>query len=305
MKRRDFPGMLTMLITVFITVGCSPSLADLYTVTSSPTYTLSTTPSRTLTPILPASTQVSPTATPTPFPLDTPIPTDTMPPLPTLLPEAAQNLTLELMMTNGGCELPCWWGLTPGETLRSDAFHFLQTFISFIPYEAKSGNQLGYSFRYQLPGRDENNSNLSFWTSEGIISQIHVGKTGMELKYQLDRLLDTLGKPEEIYFQHFWLGEVGKLELHLFLFFHTKGVLAYYLVPTEVTEAIYRSCFEGVGPELTLWTPNNEVETAVDILGERNLEELLSIEEAGMTHESFYETFIDLENHPCLEVSAP
>jgi hypothetical protein len=67
---------------------------------SSPTPTSTSGPAATL----------RPTRTPTSVP--TAIPT----PLPTLAPDEMQATVRQMLQTNGGCELPCWWGITPGET---------------------------------------------------------------------------------------------------------------------------------------------------------------------------------------------
>jgi len=40
--------------------------------------------------------------------------------LPTLSPNQKEQEVLELYLDNGGCELPCWWGIVPGETTIQD-----------------------------------------------------------------------------------------------------------------------------------------------------------------------------------------
>ena len=57
-----------------------------------------------------------PTATPRPTRTPTSIPAETPTPFPTLEPEEKLDFILEMLETNGGCQLPCWWGVTPGET---------------------------------------------------------------------------------------------------------------------------------------------------------------------------------------------
>ena len=72
----------------------------------------------------------SPTPTPLPTATSTPVskPTLTHAPRPTLGPtltnDEEQTLVLNLLQENGGCELPCWWGFTPGETAWATAERF-------------------------------------------------------------------------------------------------------------------------------------------------------------------------------------
>ncbi|MFT3893686.1 MAG: hypothetical protein QM730_18815 [Anaerolineales bacterium] len=58
------------------------------------------------------STLMIPTLTPTPHP--TLSATQTI--VPTLSTDEALQQIKELYKDNGGCDLPCWWGIVPGET---------------------------------------------------------------------------------------------------------------------------------------------------------------------------------------------
>ena len=96
--------MISMIVFVLIATGCTPNANhDLltptpsleHTATASPTATASTTPS----------------------------------PVPTLSPDEVQKLVFEsLAVTNGGCRLPCLWGLTPGSTSMDTVYAFVRQF---------------------------------------------------------------------------------------------------------------------------------------------------------------------------------
>ena len=79
------------------------------------------TPTPTLAPTL------TPTVTNTLLPTKTPSPTvaQSWTPPPKLSQEEANELLLELYETNGGCEMPCWWGIVPGETPWETALELL------------------------------------------------------------------------------------------------------------------------------------------------------------------------------------
>jgi hypothetical protein len=75
-----------------------------------------------------------PTATNTQFPIIQATPTRTQFTTPTLLPPpptlafAIQDQLYNALQTNGGCELPCFLGITPGSTTVSDAKSILETY---------------------------------------------------------------------------------------------------------------------------------------------------------------------------------
>ena len=72
----------------------------------------------------------SPTHSPSPTETSTDTPTrilatNTRTPFPPLATDELENKIFELLRTNNGCELPCWWGITPGETRWEDAERLL------------------------------------------------------------------------------------------------------------------------------------------------------------------------------------
>lgn len=79
-------------------------------------------------------------STSTPNPSPTTIPTSTRTPtwvpLPTLPPAEALAKVQELLETNGGCDFPCWWGITPGQTTLVETGEFFGHFG--IPLVSKS-----------------------------------------------------------------------------------------------------------------------------------------------------------------------
>ena len=79
---------------------------------SSPTATIETTPTK------------MPTVSPTPMP--------TWTPLPTFAPSQRGQIYDELMNSNGGCTLPCWWGFELGRTFLNEVRQFYARFGTYI-----------------------------------------------------------------------------------------------------------------------------------------------------------------------------
>jgi hypothetical protein len=48
--------------------------------------------------------------------------------------------------TNGGCRLPCWWGITPGEISRDQVFQHFSQFSDYVLVIDGSNNELFVSF---------------------------------------------------------------------------------------------------------------------------------------------------------------
>ncbi len=78
----------------------------------------------------------------TPLPSNTHIPTRTQTPNITNTPSAtpwplkyAEKRLLEFYKTNGNCRLPCWWGITPGETSYAEIKSFFAPYSEAIELE--------------------------------------------------------------------------------------------------------------------------------------------------------------------------
>ena len=78
--------------------------------------------------------------------------TNNLTPFPPLATEELENKIFELLRMNNGCELPCWWGITPGETQWADARRLL----------------LYLHFSISLPGRLKMINHFSMFRGEDI-----------------------------------------------------------------------------------------------------------------------------------------
>jgi hypothetical protein len=182
----------------------------------------------------PPSTQPlehTPTATREP----SPTPTTTPEPFPTfdiakstLSQEAATQNLIELLETNMECELPCWWGIVPGETKVNSIES------TFVP--------LGFDwYRDYEDLRDNTNykASVSIKSTENIVQTIEVrGGAGEETydrnqawrPYALPRILEQLGAPVQAYvFYPFRFDRGGMQAYRLFLYYPELGVEVDYL----------------------------------------------------------------------------
>ncbi|MEJ5308298.1 MAG: hypothetical protein WHX52_00880 [Anaerolineae bacterium] len=177
----------------------------------SPTPTLqpTKTPSPTATPTLPLPTRTpKPTRTPRP----TTQPTATLTPVlfPTLDVEQMETFIADRLADNGGCELPCWWGITPGETswetaLQHFAAHGIQVFEDgALGLHYQSG-------RYQGRPTYTDLMEVNLDQADGIIRRIEVRNNGyypalqaqfttLWQRYALQPVLVRHGPPTRVFF---------------------------------------------------------------------------------------------------------
>ena len=276
-----------------MTSNCGPQLPD-----DSNPVTRTPQPQHTLTPTPAPSETTTLTYTPTNVP--THLSTITWTPLPTMLAYERDEKISMLLETNGGCELPCWWGIIPNKTPWAEALHFLSSFIS--------DNDRG-TIHYLTPDNEE--TEIWFGIRDGLVSDITVFPPSTQYKYQLHQLLSLLGIPKDVYIVAQSSSPVpGLPPAGLILDYSEIGIwAAYKFVPSAIDENLY-VCPQRVGPRLELFDPT----TGITYLGSK--EELIAtlgdhtgfpqkIEAVtNMTTDVFYNTFINPTSNACLETPA-
>ena len=170
--------MLTML--VLVACNASPSIS---TSTSISTGTE------------PPSTKPFPGITST----NTPVITATETYLSTLSPLGTQQKIKELMLSNGDCSLPCWWGIVPGETSWIIAQHKLSEFTqqsSIYPLQQRIIEH-AYSFYDSQTG---NITYISFYEKNEIVNSIQVSESELTgLYYSIPQIISSFGNPQKIF----------------------------------------------------------------------------------------------------------
>jgi hypothetical protein len=233
----------------------------------------------------------------------------TLTPLPTLSPEDAQELVLDLLKNNSDCSLPCWWGITPGETNRNIAKQFLATF-AFQIGQGESGEitengvtyqTSNYTVCYKLAG--EPNPVCSIYSlRNGVVDWISTPSKGNEMSFTLSQFLTDYGPPEEIRIRTFSDSLGGRLPFLLTLFYPELGIRATYSDQYAKNESsMVIGCFTG-GASFSLWSPKEQINWNDYNSGQFRYKTL--DKGTDMDIDTFYETFIDPDNNPCLGTPA-
>lgn len=254
-------------------------------------------------------------------PTNTPtlVPSSTWTPLPTLAAEEKHAKIQELLETNNGCKLPCWWGISPGKTTWPEALHFLTPLVVNI-LEGHTSK----SVQYEIDGVLDPES-LQIGVQDNLVVWITTYQPESYYTYQLHQILVLLGIPEQVYISA--QSSTGKFGAELppailFLDYSRAGVWATYgYLPTRVgenisicpqnfekTTSIYE-LYRSVGGRLHLFDPKREYPEVgtIDVGMGRvwGIETIKKLEDAtNMTIESFYESFIDPTSNACMETPA-
>ncbi len=205
----------------------------------------------------------SPSLTSTLLPTSTPMP-PTWTPLPTLPPDEANAMVLKLLKDNGGCKLPCWWGITPGKTMWHEAQQFLDSFVEVTPDSSTYGDEgkptkiftylIGYPLKNQ-GGR----GGFSVYVKNDQIVLIFVGKDSTIHNSLLDQILTNYGRPDNIYIRTFDAAPGDDFPLTLVLAYIEKKFLVAYFMSAYAKDDELISCPRNEKPVLWVWAPEEVV----------------------------------------------
>jgi hypothetical protein len=255
----------------------------------------------------------------TPHPTFTFIPSPTWTPAPTLSPQESQALAMDLLMNNGGCKLPCWWGMVPGETDWNTARHFLETFVVEIEQGGegqaiKNGIPV-YSTNYgiQYEGEGGTKGGFLILIEKGIISGIETGWDKRQKEFYLPRLMADYGPPDNVFIRAYqYMPDGSPPPFHILLNYIHKSFWADYELRGKHIGSILKGCPQATNPALWLWSPDKEwkFEEMIRVVYGPPVphapeDPILPLEEAtGMDLKTFYNVFKDLDNQSCLETPA-
>ena len=326
MNHPKLPLMLkaTLFTLCLVFVGCTTS-APAPTTTREAVSAINTVIASSMPPtatLIPSTPVPSLTFTPTPSltPTTTPIPLPTATLTPQAIPTPPGVDTLEQVLwlyeTNNGCQLPCWWGITPGQTEWSVAEEFLHRFDPIF-YEA-SGIAGEVYYGISIPLLPEifvvDHTELGIIVSDGrvklIFADIIIGDTTSDYfpSYTLPIFLTTHGQPGEVWlFTYPSPYEQEDLPFIVVLFYPEQGIVALYGDNGEVKGDIVEGCpQEDIVSFLRLGPTKLNLTFEQTITGTSALErDYLPLEEATeIDVATFYETFRQPDNTTCLETPA-
>lgn len=263
------------------------------------------------TPLAPATTLTSTDMVPPATSIATP--TQTSSPVPTLTVQQLTEYALDMLKDNGGCDLPCWWGIIPGETKLQEAKHrFGRAFSAGVPRNDGTEN---HSARFGIPSAntEEYAFTLGFIEQGGIIQAIEVRSDINEAfpsnhfptdwqHFSLDQILSRYGRPTHVELQVKPPLEPNSPPSYLmWIVYENDGFWILYAGRSTYDGKMMHICPSlktTFGLDLRLQSPESStpVFQPEPGAGTRSLEEA-----TGMSMEKFYNTFKNAKEKVCLD----
>jgi hypothetical protein len=243
---------------------------------------------------------------------------------PTLPPEKAQSEIKNLLISNGGCELPCWWGMTPGVTRLEDIRLYLSTFRAITGNFGLRENRGIISFT--IPGNDRHlDIYLYYAGKDQLVDWIWVGTQGTKpvtggysqvygdlfynsamKKYTLSQILTDYGKPIRVLI---WAPPLDfQQPFEIMLDYSTSGFLMGYTLPEEQVGDNFVGCPVQAHIYFWLW-PKDKQPSFSDMIAMTgfgsfdpvSIKYYKPIENVTkFTMDSFYKTFKEPGNVNCI-----
>ena len=326
--------LTTILILQFLVTACSATQSTRTAITQAP-------PTATTTIQFSRPTLIAnPTETMIPVTLTIPASSKTptaVPPVSTLSVAGAKSLILELTKDNGGCELPCLWGLTPGSTSSHELDIFTTQFgivgetnISLHTSNYEDGGIISFNFSEDISG-----IGIDFMYSKGndeterlvMQSRSVTGEIGQEeydfgredyiqlLKYyELPQILVNYGSPSRVLIAQFIddpdYPPAKWLPFMILIIYEERGFIVKYTAPRETVGNNFAGCPTKAHVEVYTWNKDYKysLETAAPEIGSSWIDVsdiegyFKPIDEAaGLTINDFYQKFKEQQNTDCIE----
>lgn len=159
------------------------------------------------------------------------------------------------MNTNGGCELPCWWGFELGNTSLDEIRQFYTTFDAHVNVRKRNSDVSTLTTLFVDPQIENGTQipNIFSIKDDSITALVYADGPS----YHIISLLQQLGQPSDI-----WMWTIperlqGILPARFRLYFPERGVFVLYATGGMRVGDTVNICFDGAGgTSLLLWDPD-------------------------------------------------
>ena len=251
-----------------------------------------------------ATGTVTPSATPTQrvIPTEQPI---MVTPFPTQGSLSNSSFTRELLRTNGGCNLPCWWGMVPGYTRWEDAEVFLKSFTSSVEKSNEYSVQLINGESYIIIEYEIHiNTGISkedvfaVYTKDNVVSGFTLGSPMTDVSFRLGQMLKRQGIPTKIFIKAKSHPFEGWAPFDIVLYYKEQHFYSIYNSHNHQAGDHITACFESAMNYIDViepWISYNDRELIEQVRWDFE-PTVLSVEEAlNMTPTEFYNTYKDAD----------
>ncbi len=212
-----------------------------------------------------------------------------------------------LLTYNTYCELPCWWGATPGQTIWQEIEGLLISLsarivdwddgvqVVYMPHvpEGLTGSPLGMQIFYKL--------------EQSIIQHITITGGNMPT-YYFHRILANYGPPDEVWLQAMPYTPTGEVMFRIALLYLERGFSAHIITrDTSLEDERVKGCFSPGSEQATslfLWIPGAYTTFPTIVQAGRFGQEAASYlplaEATGMDVLTFYSLYKEEASDGCL-----
>jgi hypothetical protein len=229
-----------------------------------------------------------------------------------------QRLLTQVFETNGGCQLPCYWGITPGETSWESASEFLSS-IGNIYGPGGKGVVASYGPVFEDIKGDLGNMYPGFWVRDGIVVAITTSSRWVrkDFDFSLAGLLAQFGVPEEIWVRPVIESSDDQPYYELALWYPSKGIVVNWEGNSTKNGDNLSICPQNIfsrvpyPPRLILWSPSEQVdfnhfgfELLDDDLGwlTQDFKPFSELSIDNLTNKDFYELYKSTDIATCTNV---
>jgi len=180
-------------------------------------------------------------------------PTSSLTPLPTIPFDEISHEFEELLVTNGGCHLPCFWGITPGKTTIAELFQFTKQF-TMLGFEMVDIGEGAYIFRYLTSQNSNSPRVVQFFTYGENIRGIDLIAETAQYNFPLSKILSDYGVPDQVF-----IGPEVVHALPMKVVYEYKRILgSYYLYQDNNDKSLYCYNPHGTSQEIITWAPDED-----------------------------------------------
>lgn len=261
-----------------------------------------------------------PTNTPGPRLSNTTTATPTPTPAPTLNKVEQNKVIQDLMNSSSGCNLPCFWGITPGITSWSEKLPLLQSLRALIEAGPKARIRNIREYPKDNGVTDFLYNTFLFGEKEGKIHTISIEATGPGViqefasiwqAYSPENIVRAYGKPTRVLVgsSPLDLRNRGWVPYFVWLFYDDRGIMIRYQSGTPYRET-YHLCpkiskdgeIDGIFIQLQASDDPDRLEKG-DAIITAHYYKILSFEDAtGKTLNDFYNLFLEGGGVICFNV---
>lgn len=223
--------------------------------------------------------------------------------IPTLPLNEARQKVKTLLTDNNNCKLPCWWGITPGQTSWQNALAILGP-LSMTGNLFNNVPEDGVIYVNPPAPTDEHGDVLfhTYHLRNGIVNSMEIYNFNFAQFTSFREIISDFGIPSEMYIRGYQ--DTG---FRLALFYPIKGIFIEYNRTISFSdENIVEVCFEEAqSPFLYLWEKDHplSLDEAITLLHipTEDIPTFVSIDQALVNKEVFLEKMGNDEEDLCIE----